>query len=84
MKRKDFIALRGKTIKELTKLAYEKRTEATKKKMDIMGAKEKNVKVYRNLMTEVAKILTLVREKEIIASLEVIEPKVEEKGKENA
>ena len=48
-------------------------------KMKILGGKEKNLKVHKNLMTEIAKILTLVREKEIIASLEVIEPKVVEK-----
>lgn len=82
MKRKDFISLRGKTIKELSKLAYEKKTEAIKKKMEIMGGKEKNVKVYRNLMTEVAKILTLVREKEIIEKIEMNNK--EKKGKENA
>jgi ribosomal protein L29 len=70
MKRKDFTGLRGKTIKELQKLAYEKKTEAIKKKMDIMGGKEKNIKLYRNLMTEVAKILTLVREKEIVEKIE--------------
>jgi ribosomal protein L29 len=79
MKIKDLTALRGKSIKELEKLAYEKRTEATKKKMEIMSGKEKNLKVYGNLMTEVAKILTLVREKEIIESLEPKEVKEEVK-----
>ena len=79
MKIKELTGLRGKSIKELTKLAYEKRTEATKKKMEIMSGKEKNLKVYRNLMTEVAKILTLVREKEIIESLEPKEVKEEVK-----
>lgn len=79
MKIKELTSLRGKSIKELAKLAYEKRTEATKKKMEIMSGKEKNLKVYRNLMTEVAKILTLVREKEIIESLEPKEVKEEVK-----
>jgi len=79
MKRKDLIGLRGKTIKDLKKLAYEKKTEATKKKMEIMGGKEKNLKSNRILMTEVAKILTLIREKEIIESLE---PKEEVKKEE--
>ena len=77
MKRKDYIDLKGKTVRELTKLASVKKTEAIKKKMQILGGKEKNLKVYRNLRSEIAKILTLVREKEI---LEKMQPK-EEKTK---
>ena len=72
MKRKDYIDLKGKTIKELIKMASDKKTEAVKKKMQILGGKEKNLKVYRNLRAEIAKILTLIREKEI---LEKVQPK---------
>jgi ribosomal protein L29 len=72
MKRKDYTELKGKTIKELIKIASLKRTEAVKKKMQVLGGKEKNLKVYRNLRVEIAKILTLVREKEI---LEKVQPK---------
>jgi len=72
MKRKDYKELKGKTIEELVKLASTKRIEATKKKMQILGGKEKNLKVHRNLRAEIAKILTLVREKEI---LEEMQPK---------
>jgi ribosomal protein L29 len=72
MKRKDYTDLKGKTIKELVKLASTKRIDAVKKKMQILGGKEKNLKVYRNLRVEIAKILTLVREKEI---LEKMQPK---------
>jgi len=46
--------------------------------MKIMGGKEKNLKVRRNLTREIAKILTLVREKEIIEALSSLEPKKEE------
>ena len=66
MKRKDYIDLKGKTITELTKMISVKKTEAIKKKMQILAGKEKNLKLYRNLRTEIAKILTLVREKEIL------------------
>ncbi|KKS95238.1 MAG: hypothetical protein UV71_C0010G0029 [Microgenomates group bacterium GW2011_GWC1_43_13] len=72
MKRKDYIDLKGKTIKELIKMASDKKTESVKKKMQILGGKEKNLKVYRNLRAEIAKILTLIREKEI---LEKVQPK---------
>jgi ribosomal protein L29 len=76
MKRKDYTDLKEKTIKELVKLASAKKAEATKKKMEILGGKEKNLKLHRNLRAEVAKILTLIREKEI---LEKLAPKEEAK-----
>ena len=69
MKRKDYQELKGKTIKELLKMAATKKDEATKKKMQIMGGKEKNLKLYRQIRLEVAKILTLAREKEILEKL---------------
>ena len=72
MKRKDYIDLKGKTIKELIKMASDKKTESVKKKMQILGGKEKNLKGYKNLRAEIAKILTLIREKEI---LEKVQPK---------
>jgi ribosomal protein L29 len=79
MKRKELTTLRGKTKEELMKIVIAKKLEADKTKMKIIGGKEKNVKVGRNLSREIAKILTLVREKEIIESLTVVEPEVEEK-----
>ena len=78
MKRKDYTDLKGKTIAELTKMASSKKTDAIKKKMQIMAGKEKNLKVYRNLRADIAKILTLIREKEI---LEKVQPKEEIKAK---
>jgi ribosomal protein L29 len=69
MKRKDFTELKEKTGAELIKLAGKKKTEATKKKMEILAGKEKNLKAYKNLRQEIAKILTLVREKEILEKL---------------
>jgi ribosomal protein L29 len=78
MKRKDYNELKGKTVKELIKLAGDKKNESIKEKMKILGGKEKNLKVHRNLRAEVAKILTLAREKEI---LEKLQPKAEVKAK---
>jgi len=88
MKKKELNELRGKSVKELRKLASDKRGEAEKVKMKIFAGKEKNLKLKRNLSREVAKILTLAREKEIIESLEQRddgqkEVKKEEEGKEN-
>ena len=71
MKRKEFNDLRGKNIQELGKIALEKKLEAEKAKMKMLGGKEKNLKVRKNLAKEIAKILTLVREKEIIESLQL-------------
>jgi ribosomal protein L29 len=70
MKRKDYTDLKGKTIKELTKMASEKKLESIKKKMDILGGKEKNLKLHRQIRAEVAKILTLIKEKEIVEKIE--------------
>lgn len=78
MKRKDYNELKGKTVQELVKLAGDKKNESIKEKMKILGGKEKNLKVHRNLRAEVAKILTLAREKEI---LEKLQPKAEVKIK---
>jgi len=73
MKRKDYIDLKGKTIAELTKMVSLKKTESVKKKMRILGGKEKNLKMHRNLRAEVAKILTLIREKEILEKMKPVE-----------
>ena len=78
MKRKDYNELKGKTIEDLVKLAGDKKNESVKEKMKILGGKEKNLKVHRNLRAEVAKILTLAREKQI---LEKLQPKEEVKTK---
>jgi ribosomal protein L29 len=69
MKRKEFTDLKSKTVADLLKMASAKQVESLKKKMQILGGKEKNLKAYRILRAEIAKILTLVREKEIIEKL---------------
>lgn len=69
MKRKELNDLRGKTAQELEKIVLGKKLEIEKARMKIIGGKEKNLKVRKNLAREIAKILTLIREKEIIESL---------------
>jgi ribosomal protein L29 len=75
MKKKEFNDLRAKDLKTLEKMAREKRFEADKKRMEIVGGKEKNLKATNNLRHDLAQILTLVREKVLI---EKLQPKTEE------
>lgn len=69
MKKKELIDLKGKTLKDLRKLSAERISEAKKIKMRQIGGKEKNLKSYRNARRDIAQILTLVREKEILEKL---------------
>lgn len=69
MKKKDYIDLKGKELKDLKKMVSEKRLAAQKAKMEILGGKEKNLKLLTNFRRDIAKILTLIREKEILESL---------------
>lgn len=70
MKTKDLKDLRSKDVKSLKKLVSEKRLEAAKAKMGTVAGKEKNIKLALNIRREIAKILTLVREKEILEKIE--------------
>lgn len=69
MKKKELTDLRAKDIIALRSLVNEKKTLATKKQVEIAGGKEKNLKVASNLRREIAKILTLIKEKEILETL---------------
>ena len=69
MKKKDFIELKNKDLKDLKKIVSEKKIAGQKAKMAVSGGKEKNLKLVANLRREIAKILTLIREKEILESL---------------
>ena len=70
MKTKEFKGLKVKESKDLVKLIREKRAEAAKKEVEIRSGKEKNIKLLGTIRHEIAKILTLVREKEILEKLE--------------
>ena len=71
MKKKDFTDLKGKTIKDLLKMANDKKSEVKKAKMNVLAGKDKNLKSSRNLKRDIAQILTLVREKEIVVKLKM-------------
>lgn len=69
MKKKDFKDLKERSIKDLKKMVFEKGSEVGKKSMETLSGKEKNLKLVRNLKRDIAKILTLISEKEIIEKL---------------
>lgn len=70
MKRKELTDLKGKTSKNLIKLAGQKAMEAKKIKLNIISGKEKNLKAYRNLRKDLAQIFSVAKEKEIIEKIE--------------
>ena len=70
MKTKEFKDLKTKDTKALKKLLGEKKIAIVKGEAEMYAGREKNLKVVRNLRREVAKILTLVKEKEILEKLE--------------
>lgn len=85
MKKKDFKDLKEKSIKDLKKMVFEKKSEVGKKSMETLSGKEKNPKLVRNLKRDIARIMTLISEKEIVEKLGVKgegqKVKVEEKEK---
>jgi len=66
MKKKEIQDLRGKTQAELKKKAEDKRLELSKIVANLKASKEKNLKKAKNLRRELAQILTVLREKEIL------------------
>ena len=77
MKIKEFKELKNKEIKDLNKLFVEKRDVLRKIMLEIKTGSEKNIKKGAILRNEIAKILTLIKEKEIINKLKKDEEKKE-------
>lgn len=69
MKRKELTDLKNKEIKDLIKMAAEKKFEAKKVRLNISGGKEKNLKMGKNIRRDIAQILTIVKEKGIMEKL---------------
>ena len=65
MKRKDFDQLRSSTVESLRDLLKKTQLEALKIKLEISRGKVKNVHASLAKRKEVAKIKTLLREKEL-------------------
>ncbi len=75
MKRKEFTDFKTKSVKELQKFVTDKKTEMGKKKVEIFSGREKNLKYFNNLRREVAQVMTILKEKEIVESLKPVETK---------
>lgn len=84
MKTKDFKDLKTKEVKELRKNANDLVLQLSKIKAKIASGQEKNLKGAKNLRRDIARILTLIKEKEIVEKLktesEEVKVKKEEKG----
>jgi ribosomal protein L29 len=66
MKKKDLTDLRNKKINELEKLVSKKRNELINTYAKIKAGQEKNLKKAKNIRRDVAQILTIIREKELL------------------
>ena len=66
MKKKDLTDLRNKKINELEKLLSKKRNELINTYAKIKAGQEKNWKKAKNIRRDVAQILTIIREKELL------------------
>jgi ribosomal protein L29 len=66
MKKKDLQALKSKSIEELKKMVSDKKKEADEAFIKTKAGQEKNLKKVKNLRKDIAQILTLVKEKEIV------------------
>lgn len=68
MKKKDYISLRTKKADELKKSVREKKNELATIAGKVKTGEEKNLKKMHNLRLEIARLLTIIREKEILES----------------
>lgn len=66
MKKKELTDLRNKKTNELEKLLSKKRNELINTYAKIKAGQEKNLKKAKNIRRDVAQILTIIREKELL------------------
>lgn len=79
--RKDIKEIYTKSEKELKVLLFEKKKELFNLKLDNKQNKLKNTRVIFNTRKEIARILTLIKEKELAGLNSIPEEKSKEKGK---
>lgn len=68
MKKTDLKSWRGKKVEELKKVVIEKRLLTLKTMVKVKAGQEKNLKKAKNLKKELAQMLTIIRESEIIGN----------------
>ena len=79
MKKKDLKDLRTKKIAELDKLVIKKKQESVMASAKMKTGQEKKIKKVKNLKREIAQILTIIREKQILEKKEEEESKTKTK-----
>ena len=77
MKKNDFIQIKGLDIKDLKDKAKAQRSEIEKLTMDKNMKKLKDTKQVTKLKKDLARVLTVLRQKELLSQLE---SKVKESG----
>lgn len=70
MKKKEYNELKSKEIPDLLKMVKTKKAELAKLGPKIIAGEEKNLKKAGKIRKDVAQILTLIREKEILKAEE--------------
>jgi len=81
MKKKDLKDLRTKKIAELDKLVIKKKQESVMANAKMKTGQEKKIKKVKNLKHEIAQIMTIIREKQILEKKEKEESKTKTKTK---
>ena len=81
MKKKDLQELRNKKVVELDKIVAKKRQESVMADAKMKTGQEKKIKKVKNLRREIAQVLTIIREKEILEEKEKKEAKNSTKTK---
>jgi ribosomal protein L29 len=79
MKKRDLKDLRIKKTEEIEKMVSDKKGELIKLAIKVKSGEEKNLKKMKHIRDEIAKLLTIAREKELIEKETEKEVKVEEK-----
>jgi large subunit ribosomal protein L29 len=79
MKKRDLKELRVKKAEEIEKMVSDRKGELIKLAIKVKSGEEKNLKKMKNIREEVARLLTIRKEKELIEKEAEKEIKVEEK-----
>lgn len=66
MKKNDLNKSRSKSLKELGKLVEDKKLDLIKTKAKTAASREKNLKKAKNLKYDIAQILTIIKESQLI------------------
>lgn len=75
MKKRELQELRNKKMAELDKIVVKKRQESVMANAKMKTGQEKKIKKVKNLKHEIAQVMTIIREKQILEKKEKEEAK---------